>query len=466
MGGDLSFAVFESGDGPESPFGEREYKDELPEDELRLSPDSFDVPPSHLGLVGQDSLEWVIEGFVSLIASLYPPEEHDGEEPLFTQRGPDPLIKAYQQSAVIVGQRNQEELNDALLECIENGGALTEIEALLSEGADINATDRYGRTPLVRAVNGGSRALVELLVNTEGVDLNQADKYGLSPLLYAMAVINPDLVKVKLLVTAGADLNQADRYGRTPLMRAVVNNNTEVVELLVNTEGVDLNQADNNGSSALNCALWKSYAKLARLLVNCGAKIDYNCLSHINCLFTEEVRRDLLSLIITRERFESIILGATRLWPDPKAKAIEYYWGLLGNLFELVKWHDIEIDLNTPNDQGKRLLELALEQGELPLFEVLFNSGYPFDLNIRDEDGKTIIDLAMDNGHEEIALYLKEQRNAHTSFLRRVAESLWNQFVTPPKTDDPFGQVPTVIIEDVPEEGKPEVHILQHFLVR
>lgn len=61
--------------------------------------------------------------------------------------------------------------------------AIEIIAILLSNGADANAKDRYGKSPLHHAAIKGSKPIVSLLIEA-GADMNAADCYG-TPLDWA-----------------------------------------------------------------------------------------------------------------------------------------------------------------------------------------------------------------------------------------------------------------------------------------
>lgn len=100
-------------------------------------------------------------------------------------------------------------------------------ELLLAHGADVNAKNRLGETPLLEAA--GCTAVVELLL-AHGADVNIKDNDGQTPLLAAAA--RGAMETVKLLLAHGADVNASDRYGRTPLDRASTSKYKDVVKLL------------------------------------------------------------------------------------------------------------------------------------------------------------------------------------------------------------------------------------------
>jgi ankyrin repeat protein len=105
------------------------------------------------------------------------------------------------------------------------------IRELLSEGADPNAADGSGITAPMYAVWGGDSYVVEgmrfwrpsptigrtasvqLLLNG-GAEVNRSDKDGRSALAYASVVGNTEAVK--LLLARRADVNKKDRNGFFP----------------------------------------------------------------------------------------------------------------------------------------------------------------------------------------------------------------------------------------------------------
>jgi ankyrin repeat protein len=80
-------------------------------------------------------------------------------------------------------------------------GAVGEFERILAEGAELDARNEYGMTPLMIAVTRGHGPLVEWLIE-RGVDLDDTAKYGLSALM--LAVVNGHLDMVETLARAGA----------------------------------------------------------------------------------------------------------------------------------------------------------------------------------------------------------------------------------------------------------------------
>lgn len=93
------------------------------------------------------------------------------------------------------------------------------VQILVDHGADVDAANQHGETPLLEGIDGGSRTeLVEILLPHSRRINHVQDARGETLLL--RAVKRDCLEIVLLLLRHGANPDIADRKGTTPLMRA------------------------------------------------------------------------------------------------------------------------------------------------------------------------------------------------------------------------------------------------------
>ncbi|MCJ7730524.1 MAG: ankyrin repeat domain-containing protein [Sedimentisphaerales bacterium] len=92
-------------------------------------------------------------------------------------------------------------------------GRTSAVKRLLAKGADVNARDKHGDTPLCDAVFRGHKRTVEVLI-ANGADVNTRDSYLSTPLHAAVGGGYVEIVK--MLLEAGADPTARDKRGSTP----------------------------------------------------------------------------------------------------------------------------------------------------------------------------------------------------------------------------------------------------------
>ncbi len=141
-------------------------------------------------------------------------------------------------------------------------------ERLIREGADVNARDSFGMTPLHTAVRAGRNDVVEVLV-AHGADVNARSDRGQTPLFCAVAAEGEQIAEH--LIAHGADVNAKDNYGMTPLHCAAAAGHEEAVRVLL-AAGADIGIKDNEGRSPLDLAKNLGHTEVAELLGKQGAE--------------------------------------------------------------------------------------------------------------------------------------------------------------------------------------------------
>ena len=141
------------------------------------------------------------------------------------------------------------------------------IEKLLDEGADIDATSQ--RTALHVAAENGNLAIVELLIE-RGADVNAQDIHGRTPLVVAIAEHQPEIAR--RLTEENTDVGVRTSDGSTLLMAAVRAEDVKLVRWAID-RGTDLDAVRPNKkhATALMMAAGLGNSEIVELLLSAGA---------------------------------------------------------------------------------------------------------------------------------------------------------------------------------------------------
>jgi len=117
-------------------------------------------------------------------------------------------------------------------------GDVAEAGRLLKEGADVNATNRYGASAMRLAADTANTELIRLLLKA-GADPESPNADGETAL--HLVARSGNVEAAKLLLKAGAKVEAVEQFGgQTPLMWAAARRHPEMVELLL-SKGADVN---------------------------------------------------------------------------------------------------------------------------------------------------------------------------------------------------------------------------------
>lgn len=130
----------------------------------------------------------------------------------------------------------------------------------IEAGADLNAVDEDGATPLHHAAHRTDDSTVIAVMAAAGANLSARDPADRTP-LHLAAASNRRAAVVAALVAVGADLDARDSAGGTPLHASWANNNSEVARRLLQL-GADPLARNDLGQPAdpAHCENWSTDA--------------------------------------------------------------------------------------------------------------------------------------------------------------------------------------------------------------
>jgi ankyrin repeat protein len=183
------------------------------------------------------------------------------------------------------------------------------VEKLLSNGADVNAKDKDGKTALYVASEWGKEDIAKMIVNSRPgsphSSTNIADKDGNCPLHASVAINHISLTKF-LLSVAGASINAKNNMGRTPLhVLGEKGGSKQVLEILLQYSA-ELNFKDNDGNTPLHLSVGFCHQEVSVELCRQGASLcevndnDTTCLDDLpfgDQNAREEIQRRMLTNI-------------------------------------------------------------------------------------------------------------------------------------------------------------------------
>ncbi|MCL4361631.1 ankyrin repeat domain-containing protein [Candidatus Dependentiae bacterium] len=162
------------------------------------------------------------------------------------------------------------------------------VQLLLEFGANVNEKNKYGDTALMFAIEEGSSDIVTKLIDI-GADVNIKNKSWTTPLGLAAKKDRADVVK--MLLDKGANVNVQSKSWYTPLMWASKNGNIDIVRLLVG-KNANLNLMNKYGKTAHILAQEAHHRGIAELLKD-AAEIDRLLQSEVSPEIAEQAAKEL-----------------------------------------------------------------------------------------------------------------------------------------------------------------------------
>jgi len=258
-----------------------------------------------------------------------------------------------------------------------NEPTLKYVKYLVSQGANVNATDERNDTLLQMAIKCENPEIVRFLVS-KGANVNP--NISQSPLNLATRLGNVEIVK--FLVSKGADVNA---YGT--LSAAVDSQNIELVKFLA-SKGADV----NNGALS-NAVRWKNI-EIVKFLVSKGADVNDGALSQA----AENQDTEIADFLISKGA-DVNGRGHNNYGWTPLYAAVASNFSSGSDKLEFIKFlvskgADVNTTINAIDvrDDGDSPLHRAAEKGDLEVVKFLVSKGA--NVNAKMGNGNTPLDEA------------------------------------------------------------------------
>ncbi len=213
-----------------------------------------------------------------------------------------------------------------------SNGYDSEVQRLISKGADINAVSEEGATPLVYAAANDHLSTVRVILE-HGPDIDRLTGNGESALLIAVKSQNQEIAEA--LIRAGANTGISDRNEATPLHYAVLYGNFSMADMLLYYDA-DPNSKSSDGTTPLMAAILAGYPDIADLLMQNGANIEARDMDGFTPFLIASQTGDTLMM--------NLLLNEG-------------------------------VDLYEKNNYNYNALDLSIEENQKPAFELLLKKG-------------------------------------------------------------------------------------------
>lgn len=274
------------------------------------------------------------------------------------------------------------------LNWVAHDGTAGLAELLIAKGADVNAQEKGGYTPLYNAATSGNLEVVQVLI-AKGADIDVGpSNTRWTPLSGALHKGHLDIAK--FLIAKGAGIETRDKLGFTPLINAAKVNSTEMVRLLLE-KGASADSSNFQGKRSLHFAVQKGNQAMVELLLDHGAQPARFLGVDLVGMAMERNQKKMVKFLVDRGLEHSGVHVATFFGDVGK---IKHYLANGG-------------DINALDPSRLSLLVCAISGRQTEAAELLLSEGA--DVNQKCAQGNTALHWTTSKGGTEFAKMLLDQ---------------------------------------------------------
>ena len=240
---------------------------------------------------------------------------------------------------------------------------------------NVKAADKDGTTLLHIAAHNRDLAAVKYCVS-KGANVNATNKWGSTPLHFATKTGDGAIEIIKFLVSKNADVHSKNNEGNTPLdiaraESATASNYSEIVQYLSDVSGT------SSPTEQVASQIQFTAAEQRKFTAEERAEIEWFCADRGNDVKAIYEHGTTLLHIAASQEYPAVVKYLVSKGANVNAKNEHGYTPLHGAVrwgenFEIVKYLVSEgANVNTKNNEGKTPLDVAQEEGNVATFEYL-----------------------------------------------------------------------------------------------
>ena len=282
------------------------------------------------------------------------------------------------------------------------------IQLLFEHGANVDALDDAQSAPLHVASQSGSTEATRLLLEY-GADVHALDGNHSTSLHLASRIGNAEVAR--LLLEHGAVVDARDNKDSTPLHDASQRGNAEVARLLLE-HGANINARNKEDQTPQHLLLamwigWRLDIDTIRFFIERGADVDVVDKNHSTLLHWASYYGNVKVAQLLLERGANINARNKEGHTPLHRVLVSLGYGAGAHYFDIIQLlleHGADVDAldgaqSTP-------LHVASEDGSSKATRLLLEHGA--NIHLKNNEGHTPSHVASTNGHEEIARLLSE----------------------------------------------------------